>query len=1261
MNSWSVSALNLSGNKFKQQLETIVFSTWTKELDLSNNELFGTIPKNIPIKNKIDLSNNQISGTVPDLDIRTLNYLYLANNQITAINNEFKPSLYTLDLSGNKLTSLPTLNIFTLLLSNNQITGFNLPKFPLIKTLDLSHNKLTNIPTAIFSLSSLTYLNLSGNPITSGTLPSQLTTWKNVQVLELPGLGLSGTITQLEDLKALTSLNLSNNKLIGTIPSLTYRKNAMVTINLSNNLLTGIMPPDWSEKFDKIQVLNLSNNKITGTMPKTFASSSLREIDFSHNQFTSVSFPVISALKKLDLSFNDVSSSSLSLTGLNSDIRHLGLAGLKFSGTIPKNFSFYKNLTHLDLSHNLFNGDVPRNFFFMEAIQHLDLSFNKFTGTLPYGFVTMESLTYLNLQNNSYEGILYSDFFGALDNLETLDLSGNNWTQCSMNPPAKTSKLVSCNLGGSFWQGCSSPLHDICSMIYNNTCLPKSGFYGKLCFPCPNCVEPARCSDGYNHNGTCLTVPSACSLVNCEGPCEVKGDVGICTCPAPAQLQADGSCLCPPGYFKNKIGGSCTACSAVKGCASVLECSSPYDSKCSECLSGLYLDEGNTTCGVCEAIIGCASPVTCTSKNNTQCSRCIDERYLFNQTQCILCTPIAGCSSSISCTDANSSKCKKCLDGRYLKDENLCEPCSGIDGCTSPITCNNSLTSTCTSCIAGRFLSLDNSLCLTCPPITNCISVVECSSASSLHCQNCSFGYHLVKSLSGGNDSCVLNSHCSFTEWSNWSNCYACEGSTNVRQRDISPLNKALPNICVSDLTESKPCGFPCLNLVIETGDAALLYLSQNLQKYDWLQEQMGNLTIINITVTSSELTILARDASNKRQVTEGSCENGITQHLTNIVAETMNEILPNLKENELDGPSITQISGGCAVTISVIPKTPDSEKASSTLGMIIGGVIGGLFFLLAIALVVFWKFYYQQKLSLSNLPYDVRWFYEQYYKHPSSWKKEGSGGVAFYHKIVMKGSEHWDRLSLIFDKFCQGRDIIIHDAYAIYNPSLVSACVTQLQIMEQRMQSNPEIFKKKTYILEDQGEFRAWTFEQFQKRANECNWNQPNTPVILPAIHGTDFHIAWKICATGFANLSSLDDGFFGKGIYFTTYALYALPYFAKKERPAIIISFILPGNPFPVVENPNLKGSKVGTAIVSGYNSHYVKTLASGYPPPAPQENGLFDEIVVPQEAQIMPVFLLRLDTRNLASLHDRMDRVVLQRQDDDDSLVSLSSTLL
>lgn len=29
--------------------------------------------------------------------------------------------------------------------------------------------------------------------------------------------------------------------------------------------------------------------------------------------------------------------------------------------------------------------------------------------------------------------------------------------------------------------------------------------------------------------------------------------------------------------------------------------------------------------------------------------------------------------------------------------------------------------------------------------------------------------------------------------------------------------------------------------------------------------------------------------------------------------------------------------------------------------------------------------------------------------------------------------------------------------------------------------------------------------------------------PVILPVVHGTSLNVAWKICATGFANLSCL------------------------------------------------------------------------------------------------------------------------------------------
>ena len=37
----------------------------------------------------------------------------------------------------------------------------------------------------------------------------------------------------------------------------------------------------------------------------------------------------------------------------------------------------------------------------------------------------------------------------------------------------------------------------------------------------------------------------------------------------------------------------------------------------------------------------------------------------------------------------------------------------------------------------------------------------------------------------------------------------------------------------------------------------------------------------------------------------------------------------------------------------------------------------------------------------------------------------------------------------------------------------------------------------------------------------------------IIPAVHGTSMEIAWKIVQNGFSNLSILDAGYYGRGIY--------------------------------------------------------------------------------------------------------------------------------
>jgi len=141
--------------------------------------------------------------------------------------------------------------------------------------------------------------------------------------------------------------------------------------------------------------------------------------------------------------------------------------------------------------------------------------------------------------------------------------------------------------------------------------------------------------------------------------------------------------------------------------------------------------------------------------------------------------------------------------------------------------------------------------------------------------------------------------------------------------------------------------------------------------------------------------------------------------------------------------------------------------------------------------------------------------------------------------------------------------------------------------------------------------------------------------------VHGTDEDIAWKIASSGFAALSSLDNGWFGRGIYFTSSALYALPYYSSKPKPCVIISFLIPGNPFPVTEHRSNKDSLEGQAISPGYQSNYVHTTKSGEPCDKKYENDFYDEIVIEQESQVVPAFLVSLTPASIKNVAERFTR--------------------
>ena len=108
---------------------------------------------------------------------------------------------------------------------------------------------------------------------------------------------------------------------------------------------------------------------------------------------------------------------------------------------------------------------------------------------------------------------------------------------------------------------------------------------------------------------------------------------------------------------------------------------------------------------------------------------------------------------------------------------------------------------------------------------------------------------------------------------------------------------------------------------------------------------------------------------------------------------------------------------------------------------------------------------------------------------------------------------------------------------------------------------------------------------------------------------------------------LSSLDAGFYGKGklvhvvlqctyyqkigIYFSSSARYISPYYLKKEKPAILICYAIPGNPYPCIESPRSTKSLVGSSLKAGYNSHYVLVTMDGMPCEKKKQTNFYDEL--------------------------------------------------
>ncbi|XXG71325.1 hypothetical protein AAC387_Pa07g0609 [Persea americana] len=376
----------------------------------------------------LDLSYNnfQLSRIPQVTNLKSLTYLNLSNSMISdSITTQFTnlSSLESLDLSCsisifdfssvsyNLSSSKASMTSESTYMYNGHISsrnlnwlhGLNNLKELSLDGVDLSEASASNWAEPISVLHNLKQLHLSNCGV-SGPVP--ITQFLNLTHLSSLHMDFnfinSGIPAQLANLSSLSSIDLSNSNLQGSIAYLPQLQEYVVDNN--NDLIVDF---DWMFKlpWPRLETLSVQFTNVNGSMPPTISN--------------------VSSLVSLSAS------------------------GCSISGTIPASFSNLSNLESLDLSFNAITGDlypISR----LSNLQVLWILENKLRGPIPASICELSSLEVFYLSRNGLQGRI-PDCFDRLTNLNTFFIDNNPMESAvtSLSSLFQSSTLDSVSLSSS--------------------------------------------------------------------------------------------------------------------------------------------------------------------------------------------------------------------------------------------------------------------------------------------------------------------------------------------------------------------------------------------------------------------------------------------------------------------------------------------------------------------------------------------------------------------------------------------------------------------------------------------------------------------------------------------------------------------------------------------------------------------------------------------------------------------------------------------
>ena len=227
-----------------------------------------------------------------------------------------------------------------------------------------------------------------------------------------------------------TELDLSFNRLYGTLPPEIRDLTELRVLHLRHNRLFGTLPPEIGA-LTELRELHLHYNRFSGTIPPEIGNlTRLRDLQLYRNNLSGIipaALGDLTELTDLDLSYNELAGTVPPEIGELVQLRTLYLESNNLFGAIPPEIGNLTGLSLLWLHSNGLSGSIPPELGNLASLARLALYNNDLTGSIPGEIGGLTNLAQMYIHNNKLSGDL-PDEFGNLVNLSELRMGGNDFS-----------------------------------------------------------------------------------------------------------------------------------------------------------------------------------------------------------------------------------------------------------------------------------------------------------------------------------------------------------------------------------------------------------------------------------------------------------------------------------------------------------------------------------------------------------------------------------------------------------------------------------------------------------------------------------------------------------------------------------------------------------------------------------------------------------------------------------------------------------------